>query len=86
MGTLALKGNIFYGKMIEDLGPLPSNVSCWVQGICNNPWALRFIPNRFKTQRMCKKAVKVCPWQLKYAPDHFETQKMCDKAVRRYAW
>ena len=82
MSALSLKGNSFYRIMIEE----PSNVPCWVQRICNNPWALRFIPNLFKTQRMCEKAAEVCSYQLKYAPGHFKTQEMCDKAVRRHAW
>ena len=42
------------------------------------------IPERFKTQEMCIKAVEVDPWQLYHVPDQYKTQEMCDKAVREY--
>ena len=37
-----------------------------------------FIPDQFKTQEMCIRAVKVDPWQLYNAPDWFALlQEMC---------
>ena len=78
ISALALKG-----KVIEDLDPLPSNVPCWVQEICNNPWFFGYVSDHFKTQRMCERVVEVSLWQLKYVLDHFKTQDMCDKAMRR---
>ena len=65
--------------------PYFENVPCWVQEICNNPWFFGYVPDRFKTQRMCERAVEVSPLQLKYVLDHFKMQDMCDKAVRRNA-
>ena len=47
----------------------------------NNPAAFFLIPNRFKTQEMCIKAVEIDPWQLGDVPNHFKTQDMCDDAV-----
>ena len=46
------------------------------------PNAFHHIPDRFKTQEMCNKAVEVDPWQLKDVPYRFKTHKMCNKAVR----
>ena len=48
------------------------------------PNALHHIPDRFKTQEMCNKAVEKDPWQLKDVPNHFKTEEMCNKAVRHY--
>ena len=51
------------------------------QAVRNNAAAFFLVPDRFKTQEMCIKALEVDPWQLKNVPDHFKTQEMCDKAV-----
>ena len=52
-----------------------------------SPWQLYALPDHFKTQLMCIKAVKkVDPWLLKYVPDHLKTQEMCDDAVRYYPY
>ena len=40
------------------------------------------IPDRFKTQKMCIKAVEVDPSFLELFPNHFKTQEACDKAVQ----
>ena len=48
-----------------------------------DPCVLRFIPDRFKTQEMCIKALEVDLWKLKDVPDHFKTQGICDDVVRR---
>ena len=50
--------------------------------ICNNPAAFFLIPDRFKTQEMCIKAVDVDLWQLWDVPDDYKLQEMCDAAVR----
>ena len=36
---------------------------------------LPVVPDRFKTQEMCEKAVKNCLWLLKYVPDWFVTHQ-----------
>ena len=46
------------------------------------PAALFVIPDHFKTQEMCIKAVEVDPWELGNIPDTFKAQKICNKAVR----
>ena len=48
-----------------------------------DPWVLRFIPDGFKTQEMCTKALEVGLWKLKDVPDHFKTQEISDSVVRR---
>ena len=44
--------------------------------------SFHFIPDCFKTQRMCIKVVEEDPWWLKDVPDKFKTQEIYDKAVR----
>ena len=44
--------------------------------------AFHRIPDRFKTQEMCIKAVGVDPSFLQLVPNHFKMQGICDKAVR----
>ena len=43
-----------------------------------------FIPDCFKTQDMCDKAVDEFPWCFRSVPDKFKTQKMCEKAFDEY--
>ena len=85
-------GGSFYGKMIEGLYRLPANAQEWIKGmqgmfneaVRNNPWALRFIPDHFKTEDMRIKAFEADPWLLKDVPDDSKAQKVCDDAVRDY--
>ena len=37
---------------------------------------LEYIPDQYKTQEMCNKAVFEIPWALKYVPDYFVTKEM----------
>ena len=43
-----------------------------------NPEILKFVPDHFKTKKLCKNAVKKLSYLLKYAPDQYKTQQMCD--------
>ena len=45
------------------------------------PYALGYVPDNFKTQKMRKKATEEDPWQLHTTPDRFKNQEMCDKVV-----
>ena len=47
-----------------------------------NPAAFFLVPDRFKTQELCKIAVRVDPWQLNDIPDYLKTQKICDNVVQ----
>ena len=91
----ALRGNSFFGRMIEGLGRLLLNVPCWMreipyhlntQEMCNEimrtmPNTFHRIPDHFKTQEMCIKGAEVDPWHLYDVPDHSKIQKMCERAV-----
>ena len=46
------------------------------------PKAFHRIPNRFKKQELCTKAVEVEPLSLGNVPDHLKSREMCDAAVR----
>ena len=52
-----------------------------------NPYALDYVPDQYKTQKMCDKAVRMDPDALEGVPNRFKTQEMCDVAVMedRYA-
>ena len=45
-----------------------------------NPAAFCVIPDHFKTQEMCIKAVDVYPEQLHFVPDQYKTKAMCERA------
>ena len=38
--------------------------------IIKNSEILRFVPDHFKTKKMCKNAAKKCPFIIKYIPNH----------------
>ena len=84
-------GNSFYERMIEGLDCLPANAQEWIKGMQemfneamhNNPWALRHVPENFRTQKMCNEALARNPYILKFIPDHLKTEEMYKEAVRR---
>ena len=49
--------------------------------MCREPYALWRVPNHFKTQEMCEKAIEEDPWALRFIPDHFKTKNICEKSV-----
>ena len=46
----------------------------------------KYVPDHFKTQEMCNKAVKHDSWMIKYVPDQFKTEEMCKELVTHKAW
>ena len=45
-------------------------------------WQLKDVPDQYKMQETCDKAVCVDPWSLGDVPDNLKKQEICDKAVR----
>ena len=45
------------------------------------PYSLAFVPDYFKTQELCDKAIEIDPFTLWHVPDNLKTQGMCIKAV-----
>ena len=43
--------------------------------MCMEPWLLKIIPDRFKTQQMCDKAVARSPYTLRFVPGWSVTQQ-----------
>ena len=39
------------------------------------------LPDCYKNQEMCNKAVDNSPHELEFVPECYKTQKMCDKGV-----
>ena len=48
-----------------------------------NPEMLKFIPDRLKTKKMCKHAVKKLHFAIRYVGDHYKIQEMCYKIILR---
>ena len=46
-----------------------------------NPEMLKFIPDHFKTKKMCKHTVKKLTSLTKYVSDQYKIQQMCDKYI-----
>ena len=49
------------------------------------PFVIRYVPDQYKTQKMCNKAILENGRTLESVPDRYKTQEMCDKAVDNYA-
>ena len=87
-----LRGNSFYGRMIEGLDYLPASAQRWIKGIQEtlkkfvhiNPLLFTYVPDDLKTAEMCNGAVDDWPWLLEYVSDQYKTKEMCDKVVERY--
>ena len=45
----------------------------------------KFVPECYKNQRMCNKAVDTNVHALQFVPNCYKTQKMCNKAVDAHA-
>ena len=45
-----------------------------IQAIEREPWLLKFIADKYKTQEICGKAVSVKEWTLRYVPNQYKTQ------------
>ena len=60
-----------------------SSVIRWIKEIPNR-FTMQFflVPDCFKTQRMCIKAVEEDPSSLRHVPDHLKTQEMSNEVVR----
>ena len=50
----------------------------FVEALELDPWQLNNIPDYFKTQKMCDKAVKDDPSSLQFVSDWFVTQQQID--------
>ena len=45
-----------------------------------SPSAIQPVPECYKTQKMCVKAVNTCPFESHTVSDRYEMQEICDKA------
>ena len=42
---------------------------------------LRFVPDHFKTKKLCKIAVEKLPLVIKYVPDRCKTKELSNKVI-----
>ena len=49
----------------------------------NDPRALEFVPDYYKTQEMCYKVVNPHSSTIQFVPESCKTPKMCDKAFSK---
>ena len=54
--------------------------------VSNYPSAMQFVPEFYKTQEMCDKAVNTCFLVFYSGPDRYKTQEMCDRVVSKDAF
>ena len=45
--------------------------------VIKNPKILTFVPDHFKTKKLCKHAVKKLPFIIGYIPDKYKYQQIC---------
>ena len=50
----------------------------------NLPFVIRYVPDQYKTQQMCDKAILENGGTLKSVLDCYKNQQMCDKSVENY--
>ena len=64
----------------EMIHKLPSRIKLYEEvydeAVNIETYPLAYVPDRFKTQEMCIKAVEEDLWQLLDGPDHFKTLKI----------
>ena len=48
-------------------------------------YLLRYVPDEYKTQQMCDKAILENVGPLKSVPDCYKNQEICNKAVDNYS-
>ena len=48
------------------------------------PYLLRYVPDQYKTQQICDKAILENGGTLKSVSDSYKNKKMCNKAVNNY--
>ena len=48
--------------------------------------ALEYVPDDFKSKRMCERAVEDEPATLEFVPDRFKNQEMCKKAIEECSY
>ena len=51
----------------------------YIEVVYIEPCSIGFIPDHFKTQKMCNKAVCMDPWLLKYVPVHLRMHEMYER-------
>ena len=47
----------------------------YIKGVQVDPFQMKDVPDHFKTQEMCNKAVVCSPYELRFVPDWFVTQQ-----------
>ena len=51
------------------------------KAVDDNPDALEFFPDQYKTQEVCDKAVDDYSIALEFVPDRYKSKEMCDKII-----
>ena len=51
------------------------------KAVDNYSITFEFVPDRYKSKKMCDKFISENPFMLKYCPDKYITRKKCDEAV-----
>ena len=46
-------------------------------------WALKFVPDQYKSPEMCERAIDARPQTFEFVPDQYKTREMCERAVEK---
>ena len=52
----------------------------------NLHFVIRYVPDQYKTKKMCNRAILENGGMLESVPNQYKTQEMCNKAVDNYAY
>ena len=50
---------------------------------CVIKFAIKFVPECYKIQKICDKTVHTCPFVFEFVPDQYKIQDMCVKVVSK---
>jgi hypothetical protein len=60
---------------------MPNCTEFYPETVKQHGWMLKFMPEAFRTEELCKEAVKNCGWALESVPEKFKTKELCNEAV-----
>ena len=75
--------NIINSKVTNKSNTLYDDYLAKVKG---NSCALQYVPDEFKTRKMCLAAVNHNSYVLEYVPDEFKTRELCFIMVNINGW
>jgi len=73
-------------KLIKAIVPMelmPNWTEFYPEGIKQHSWMLGCVPESFRTEEMCRNAIKNCGDMLRNVPEKFKTKELCTEAIEQ---